>query len=372
MEGKKIAIVFGTRPEIIKLASVVKCCQQKRASFFTIHSGQHYSYEMDRVFFEQLGLPLPDYQLGIKSAAPFMQGMHTGRMMEEIEKIILREKPSDVLLEGDTNTVLAGSLVTAKIRTVRQLVDFTPRLGHIEACLRSYDKSMPEEMNRVIADHLADFLFAPTAAAKENALRENLDRKKIFVTGNTVVDALKTVKPQIEESDAMQRLGLEEKGFALLTLHRQENVDVRQRLASILRGVASFVSENAVEAVWPLHPRAKKMLELFGISVPKGISVVKPLGFFDFLSLEKNAALALTDSGGVQEESCILGTPCVTLRENTERPETVEIGANVVAGWKAPDIREKAGKMLSKNGRWRQPFGNGRAGEKIVKIVLNR
>jgi UDP-N-acetylglucosamine 2-epimerase (non-hydrolysing) len=367
---KKIAIVFGTRPEIIKLASIIKYCEKNSVRFFTIHSGQHYSHAMDKVFFEQLGLPAPDYQLAIKSEAPFMQGHHTGAMMQEIEKILLKEKPSDVLVQGDTNTVLAGSLVTAKIRTVKQLVDFSPLLGHVEACLRSYDRSMPEEMNRVIADHVSDLLFAPTPDAKKNAVRENIDKKKIFVTGNTVVDALKVVAQQVNESNAMHLLGLQQKEFALLTLHRQENVDVSRRLASILKGIALFARETGIKVIWPVHPRAKKMLANFGITVPKEIKAIEPLGFIEFLCIEKNAALVFTDSGGVQEEACIFGTPCVTLRENTERPETIKIGANALAGWNAEKIKQAAKKMLSRKKHWQQPFGNGKAGEKIVRIVL--
>jgi len=366
---EKIAIVFGTRPEIIKLAPVIKECEKKEIPFFTIHSGQHYSREMDRVFFEQLQLPEPNYQLAVKSSAPFRQGQHTGKMMEEIEEIILKEKPSKVVVEGDTNTVLASALVTAKLSTVKQLIDFFPKLGHVEACLRSYDKQMPEEMNRVIADHLSDYLFAPTEMAKQNALKENLDEEKIFVTGNTIVDSLKLVEKEISESQVLSRLGLEEKKFALLTLHRQENVDVEQKLKSILEGVSIFSKKLGLKVVWPMHPRTKKMLAGFGIKVPAEIKQVEPLGFFDFLSMEKNAALVMTDSGGVQEESCVFGTKCVTLRENTERPETVEIGANILAGWESDSIAVKAEEMLQKAGTWEQPFGNGKAGEKIVNIL---
>lgn len=366
---EKTAIVFGTRPEIIKLAPIIKECQAKNVPFFTIHSGQHYSYGLDRIFLEQLELPKPDYQLRVKSEAPYMQGQHTGRMMEEIEKIILKEKPGNVLVEGDTNTVLATSLVSAKIGTVKQLVDFRLRLGHVEACLRSYDKSMPEEMNRVISDHLSDFLFAPTEEARQNALKENLPKEKIFVTGNTIVDALEMVKGHIDESNALEKLELQEKGFALLTLHRQENVDVKEKLESILKGVSKFCANAGLKAVWPQHPRAKKMISHFGIGIPKEIRAIEPLGFFEFLSLEKSAAIALTDSGGVQEETCIFGTKCVTLRENTERPESVKAGANVIAGCKADSIAEKAGEMLNRKGKWEQPFGDGTASVKIIKIL---
>ncbi len=367
---EKIAIVFGTRPEIIKLTPVIKHCRNEGIPFFTVHSGQHYSYEMDRIFFEQLGLKRPDYQLSVKSKAPYMQGQHTGKMMEAIEKILLKEKPTNVLAEGDTNTVLATALVTAKIATVKQLVDFSTKFGHVEACLRSYDKTMPEEMNRIIADHISDYLFAPTKDAKQNALKEGLSEEKIFVTGNTIVDALKMVEGKIEDVNSLKKMELEEKNYALLTLHRQENVDVKEKLQSIIKGVSGFCKKAGIEAIWPMHPRAKKMLEQYNITVPEKIRVVKPLGFFEFLSLEKNAAIALTDSGGVQEESCIFGTKCVTLRENTERPETVAIGANVVAGWQENGIVEKATEMLEGKTEWKQPFGDGKAGEKIVKILI--
>ncbi len=371
MDGK-IAIIFGTRPEIIKLAPVIKQCQGKKIPFFTIHSGQHYSHEMDKVFFEQLKLPLPDYRLSVKSSAPYKQGEHTGRMMQKIEEIILKEKPGNVVVEGDTNTVLASSLVTAKIGTVKQLIDFSPKLGHVEACLRSYDKGMPEEMNRIMADHLSDFLFAPTEQAKQNALKENLPEEKIFVTGNTVVDALQIVEEETGKTKPLPELNLEKNEFALLTLHRQENVDMAEKLQSILKGVSMFSKKTGLKVVWPAHPRAKKMLSKFKVGIPEQIRIVEPLGFLEFLSLEKNAAIVFTDSGGVQEESCVFGTKCVTLRENTERPETVKVGANIVAGWKSEEIARHAEEMLSRKGKWKQPFGNGKAGEKIVDILTGK
>ncbi|MBN2067708.1 MAG: UDP-N-acetylglucosamine 2-epimerase (non-hydrolyzing) [Candidatus Diapherotrites archaeon] len=367
---KRIAIVFGTRPEIIKFSSIIKHCREQGIGFFTVHTGQHYSREMGKIFFEQLGLPEPDFRLSVKSSAPFMQGEHTGKMMQEIEKLLLREKPTDVLVEGDTNTVLAGALVTAKIATVKQLVSFRPRLGHVEACLRSYDRSMPEETNRVIADHVSDLLFAPTEQARENGLKESIAKEKIFVTGNTIVDALQMVEKRVQSGNALEELKLRSGRYALLTLHRQENVDVRERLHSILKGVSEFSRKHGIKVVWPVHPRTKKMLGKFSIAIPKEVRAVKPLGFLEFLQVEKNAAIVLTDSGGVQEESCIFRVPCVTLRENTERPETVQVGANIVAGWKPEGIAEAAEKMLSRKRKWQQPFGNGKAGKKIIDIVL--
>lgn len=369
---KKIAIVLGTRPEIIKFWSIIKECETRGIEYFVIHTGQHYSHNMDEVFFKQLKLKEPKYKLEIKSHSPYMQGEHTGKMMMEIEKILLKEKPTDVLVEGDTNTVLAAALVTSKISTVKQLIDFSPRLGHVEACLRSYDREMPEEMNRVITDHVSDFLFTPTENAKSLGLKENLDEKKIRVTGNTVVDALEGHLENIKEKDVLSELGLEEKKYGVMTLHRQENADVSKRFELIFKGIEKFYEKEKIPIVYPIHPRARKMLETFGLKIPKGIKCVDALGYFEFLNLEKNAAIALTDSGGVQEECCIFNVPCVTLRKSTERPETVYIGANIVAGYDSDHIAECCEKMLHAKRDWKQPFGDGQAGKKIVDVLLEK
>ncbi len=354
----KTAIILGTRPEIIKLSPVVREFERKKADFFILHTGQHYSYQLDKVFFEQLELPLPKYNLKAGSGS---HAEETGNMLIGIEKVLLAEKPAFVLVEGDTNSVLAGALAAAKLGI---------GVGHVEAGLRSYDRGMPEEVNRVLTDHLADYLYAPTDGAKEILLREGIAAEKVLVTGNTIVDAVyQNLELAEKKSGVLNALQLEKKQYFLVTLHRQENVDDRSRLASILEGLSKVAVEFHLPLVYPIHPRARNRLEEFGLK-PENLMVIEPLDFLEFLQLESNASLILTDSGGVQEEACILGVPCVTLRDNTERPEALEVGANILAGAVPDKIIECARTMLGRNKGWQNPFGDGRAAEKIVKTVL--
>lgn len=316
----KIAVVVGTRPEIIKMSPIIRELMNRRQEFFIVHSGQHYSYNLDRVFFEQLKLPDPEHNLEIGSGSHAQQ---TAKILIGMEKVLKERKPDVILVEGDTNTVLAGALAATKLNT---------KVGHIEAGLRSYDRKMPEEINRILTDHCSDFLFAPTEEARSILLNESVEDEKIFVTGNTIVDAvfenLEIAKgcPSLAISD-----GIEPKGYFLVTLHRQENVDNRERFASILEGLRRIAREFNMPVIYPIHPRAKKNLTEFGLSTT-GIDLIEPVDFVEFLRLESNARIVLTDSGGVQEETCIIGVPCVTLRDNTERPETVLVGSNVIAG----------------------------------------
>jgi UDP-N-acetylglucosamine 2-epimerase (non-hydrolysing) len=351
----KFCIILGTRPEIIKLSPIIRECDKGGLDYFIIHTGQHYSYEMDRIFFEELKLPLPRYHLDVGSGS---HGHQTGKMLAGIEDILSKEKPGIVYVQGDTNTVLAGALAASKLQI---------KIGHVEAGLRSFDRSMPEEINRVIADHISDLLFAPTERAKELLLKEGIPESKIFVTGNTVVDAVFENMKIAENSGILEKLGVAPKSYMLSTIHRQENTDDRDRLAEIFHGIGLVSREFNMPIIMPLHPRTRKMLAEFGIEVPAGIKIIEPLGFMEFLKAESNARLVLTDSGGVQEECCILGVPCVTIRENTERPETVEVGANVIAGFDHERIVKAARIMLDKKGKWTNPFGDGKAGNKIIK-----
>ena len=360
---KTIGLIFGTRPEIIKLSPIIRLLAQQKKPHFLLHTGQHYSYEMDRLFFKELGLPEPRFQLSVGSGRAVGHGEQTGRMMAAIEKIIEKEKPGVVLVQGDTNSVLAGSLVTAKIPGVR--------LGHVEAGLRSGDRSMPEEINRVISDHVSDILFAPTAGAKKILLKEGVLSKKIFVTGNTIVDAVKQnlSLAQKKVNFSAPLFGLTKRPFFLLTLHRQENVDNPHRLTSILKGLERASHFFKCPILFPMHPRTLKRLEEFGLSLPRGVEAFRPVGFLEFLSLEAKAALLLTDSGGVQEESCILNVPCVTLRTSTERPETVTVGANVIAGVESDNILRCAKEMIQKKRIWPNPFGDGQSAQRILEIL---
>jgi UDP-N-acetylglucosamine 2-epimerase (non-hydrolysing) len=357
---QRIAIVLGTRPEIIKMSPVIRELERKRINFFILHTGQHYSYNLDQVFFEQLELPKPKYNLEVGSGS---HAEETGRMLIGIEKVLLKEKPDMVLVEGDTNSVLAGALAAIKLHI---------KVGHIEAGLRSYDRNMPEEINRILADHCSDYLFAPTEKAKEILLREGILEEKIFVTGNTIVDAIyQNLEIAKKRGNTLNTLRLNPREYFLVTLHRQENVDNRERFASILEGLDKVATEFHLPVVYPIHPRSQKMMNKFNLK-PKNLQLIKPLDFLSFLQLESNARLILTDSGGVQEESCILGVPCVTLRDNTERPETIEVGSNILAGVTPERIMECSRKMLGKENSWKNPFGDGKAGEKIVQILVNR
>jgi len=354
----KISVVLGTRPEIIKMAPLLKILEAKKVDFFTLHTGQHYTYQMDDIFFEQLALPRPRYNLEVGSGS---HAEETGKMLIGIEKILLDEKPDIVLVEGDTNSVLAGALAAVKLGI---------KVGHVEAGLRSYDRTMPEEINRVVADHVADYLFAPTPKAKESLLGEGISREKIFITGNTIVDAVdRYLELARQKIDIAGQFHLKSQKYFLATLHRQENTDNKQRFTSILDGLSEVANIFRLPVVYPIHPRSRKIMD--GLNRrPNNLKIIDPVDFFSFLQLESNARLILTDSGGVQEEACILHVPCVTLRNNTERPETVDAGANILAGTVAKNIIASTETMLSRKTDWTHPFGDGHASERILNIIM--
>jgi len=354
----KIAIILGTRPEIIKMAPVIRELGRKQADFFILHTGQHYSYYLDKVFFEQLELPQPRYNLNVGSGS---HAEETGKMLVGIEKVLLKETPDIILVEGDTNSVLAGALAAAKLYI---------KVGHVEAGLRSYDRNMPEEINRILADHCSDFLFAPTEKAKAILRGEGIPEDKIFVTGNTIADAVyQNLEIARASANAVNALGLKPQEYFLVTLHRQENVDNRARFASILEGLDRVVAEFETPVIYPIHPHSRKMMTKFGLQ-PRRLMLAEPVDFLSFLQLESSARLILTDSGGVQEEACILTVPCVTLRDSTERPETLEVGSNILAGASPDTIVECSKAMLGRDNNWQNPFGDGTAGKKIVEIVM--
>jgi UDP-N-acetylglucosamine 2-epimerase (non-hydrolysing) len=354
----KLSIILGTRPEIIKMSPVIRECEKQDLDYFILHTGQHYSYNLDKIFFNELELPAAKYNLDVGSGS---HAEETGKMLIVIEKIVKEEKPDFVLVEGDTNTVLAGALAASKLQI---------KVGHVEAGLRSHDRTMPEEINRVLADHVSDYLFAPTEKAKKNLLKEGIEENKIFVTGNTIVDAVyQNLEIAKRKVDLLNTLNLNSEEYFLVTAHRQENVDLKERLKGILDGLELVYNEFNLPIIYPIHPRTKKMIREFGLEVSKGIRLTEPLGFLEFLQLEANAKLVLTDSGGVQEESCILKVPCVTLRDNTERPETLEVGGNILEGVNQNAILEGVKIMLSKKRNWNNPFGDGRAGERAIKIL---
>lgn len=340
-----ISVVLGTRPEIVKMAPIIKELKKRDIDYFVIHTGQHYSYNLDKVFFENFDLEKPRYNLEVGSGT---HGKQTGEILKRIERVLIDEKPEIVLVEGDTNTVLASALAASKLHI---------KVGHVEAGLRSFWKWMPEEINRVLTDHISDLLFAPTEIARNNLLNEGI-REGVYIVGNTIVDSLKLKKIEKIEKD-----------FILLTLHREENADDPEKLKSIIKGTEMISEYFDTPVIYPIHPRTKKNLKKFGIEINKKfIKLVDPLNYFKFLSYLKSCKFVLTDSGGVQEEACILKIPCITLRDNTERPETINIGANILAGSNPKKILESAVKMSKANKKWENPYGKD-VGKKIVDIV---
>lgn len=358
----KICFILGTRPEIIKCAPVIRECQKRKIPFVLVHSGQHYSYEMDQIFFEELNLPKPNYGLEVGSGS---HGEQTAKILEKTEVVLLKEKPDVVLVQGDTNTVIAGALAASKLHI---------KVGHIEAGLRSYFREMPEELNRLVADTLSDYLFVPTEKSAKILRSEGYPEERIFVVGNTVVDAtLKHLGIAKKKSKILKKLDLENNGYFLITAHRPENVDHEERLRSILESLIKVSNKYKHAVVWPIHPRTDKMIKEFGfeglIKKIHNLKLIKPVGYFDMLTLVKNAKVLLTDSGGLQEEGCIIGTPCVTLRDNTERPESIDVGANKLAGVKTSDIISSIETMMGKDGKWENPFGDGKTAQHIIKIL---
>lgn len=353
--GPALAFVLGTRPEIIKLAPVIAEADRRGIAFELVHTGQHYSDILDGIFFEQFDIPDPDYHLGVGSAS---HGVQTADMLARLESVLESAAPDILVVHGDTNSTLAGALAASKMDS---------DLAHVEAGLRSYDEDMPEEVNRRLTDHAAQYCFAPTRVSAGNLRREDIDGDRIHVTGNTIVDAVNAHRKAAQErSDVLDELGVQPGAFQLLTAHRSENVDDAERFDRLLTGVARVADATDAPVIYPVHPRARERIEEFDLRLHERIRLIEPVDFLDFLRLEEAAQLVMTDSGGVQEETCILGTPCVTLRYTTERPETVHAGSNIVAGLDPEDITDAARRMLDKPRVWRIPFGDGTAAANIL------
>jgi len=350
----KIASVIGARPNFIKAAPVSREIR-KEYNEILIHTGQHYDYEMNRIFFNELNIPEPDYYLGVGSGSHSYQ---TGEMLKRIEKVLIKEKPDIVLVYGDTNSTLAGALAAVKLHI---------KVGHVEAGLRSFDRKMPEEINRVLTDHCSDLLFCPTKTAVENLKREGITGG-VYLTGDVMVDALKeNINIAEQKSKILKKLDLKRKSYYLATVHRAENTDNFNRLKNIVDAFCKI--ENLV---FPCHPRTERSLKKFGLwdMLQSTVNIIKPIGYLDMLVLEKNAYKILTDSGGVQKEAYILKVPCITLRENTEWVETVEDGWNVLIGADRETIIKMI-KEFNPNGEQRNVFGDGKASKNIAEIIKN-
>lgn len=357
----RVCIVVGTRPEIIKMSPIIRLCERNNYPYYIVHTGQHYSFSLDRVFFEELHLPTPEYNLEVGSASHAKQ---TALILSLIEDVFTNDGPSIVLVQGDTNSVMGAALAGCKEKIM---------IGHVEAGLRSYDRSMPEEINRIVADHVSDYLYASTETAKKNLLHEGIDERKIIITGNTITDAVyEHIGIAKSSSSVMKDLNITTKNYFLVTFHRPENVDHKYKLRNIVRALEKVGSDYQVPVIIPMHPRTKKMINEYHIALADDwLKIIEPVSYLDFLLLQLNALTIITDSGGVQEEACILKVPCVTLRENTERPETVKIGANVIAGTSEDKIVECVKRMVKTKCEWDNPYGDGNAARIIMEHILS-
>jgi len=347
----KIASVVGARPQFIKAATVSRHLRRAHQEVL-VHTGQHYDAQLSDVFFAQLDLPAPDHHLGVGSAP---HGRQTAQMLERLEDVLLQEKPERVLVYGDTNSTLAGALAAVQLHIP---------LAHVEAGLRSYDRRMPEEINRILTDHCADLLFCPSATAVQNLAREGITAG-VHLVGDVMYDSLLQQLPDERAAqEALSQQGLSPREYLLVTVHRAANTDDPARLGAILQALA----ELPLPVVFPIHPRTRKAIAAAGLSLAPSIHLREPLGYRDMLVLERYARTILTDSGGVQKEAFFLGVPCVTLREETEWPETVECGWNVLAG-ADPERIVAAAKRPAPQGERPLLFGDGHAAEKIVRSL---
>jgi len=348
-----IVHIVGARPNFIKLAPVWRALKQNRvATQSVVHTGQHYDYEMSEVFFQQLELPPADVNLAVGSASHAQQ---TAQIMSRLEPVILERKPDLVLVYGDVNSTLAAALVCSKLGVC---------IGHVEAGLRSGDRSMPEEINRVVTDQLSDLLFTPSEDGDNNLQAEGVPRQKIHCVGNVMIDSLVWLLPAAKQCNP----GNFPERYVLLTLHRPSNVDDEVPLKAILNSTAEI--SRSIPVVFPAHPRTQQRIKNFGIAI-EGLNICEPLPYLEFLALESRAVAVVTDSGGIQEETTYLNVPCLTVRENTERPITISVGTNILVGGNGDKLRDELLKILSGEGkRGTVPhLWDGRAGERIAEIL---
>lgn len=351
-----ISIVIGTRPEIIKMAPVMRELERRGLSFDFVHTNQHYSKELDANIISDLQLSLPDHNLHIGSLSHAAQ---TGRAMEQLEMLFSERRPSLVLVHGDTNTTLAGAIAAKKMHIP---------VGHIESGLRSFDTNMPEEINRMLVDRISDLLFAPTETAKKNLLNEGYKESSVIVCGNTVVDAMNEHQQLAKNSDVMDRFEIGAQKYILATLHRPETVDSTETLQRAIEVLAHASKSLNLPVLLPAHPRTKKQIESSDITIPSYIRVFDPVGYIDMIALLSGAKLVMTDSGGLQEEAYILQKPLMTMRDSTERPETLS------ANFLIADSKEQFDKAWSeyKDGKvsWQDEFGSGDTSKKIVDTII--
>ena len=360
---KRIMNVVGARPNFMKIAPIQREMQKKSDKFepLLVHTGQHYDEKMSKLFFDDLQLPQPDIYLGVGSGSHAQQ---TAKIMVDFEKVCQEQKPDMVLVVGDVNSTVACSLVAAKL--------WIP-VVHVEAGLRSSDRKMPEEINRIVTDSLSDFLFITEKSGIENLKKEGVDDAKVHFTGNVMIDSLVYFLEKARESAILQQLELQAQQYALVTLHRPSNVDDRENFLKILTAFEEI--QKDVQIIFPIHPRSEKNIKEFGLEEKvkslKNLRLLPPIGYLDFMNLMQNSKFVMTDSGGIQEETTYLGIPCMTLRENTERPITIEVGTNEMVGTDTEKIIRYAKQMNA--GEWKKgripELWDGHAAERIVEVL---
>ncbi len=345
----------------MKVAPVIRSLSKfNEVSQILVHTGQHYDANMSEVFFQQLGLPEPEMNLEVGSGSHAVQ---TAQIMMRWEEVALRERPDLVLVYGDVNSTVATALVCAKLQIP---------LGHVEAGLRSFDRTMPEEINRLLTDQIADLLLTPSEDGNVNLLREGVPAEKIHLVGNVMIDTLVRLLPIARGSQIFNDLNLQSKNYGLVTLHRPSNVDGSGSLAAIMAALQRISRD--IPLIFPIHPRTRARLDTLETPLSQNgqFRLLEPLGYLDFLRLQMDAALVITDSGGIQEESTFLGVPCLTVRENTERPITVEMGTNVIVGQDMDLLSAAVSRILEGKGKTGTipPLWDGQAGERIAEIVM--
>lgn len=334
----EILVVASARPNFMKVAPILKeISQRDNLTGKLLHTGQHYDYEMSKIFFDELGIPEPDFHLGVGSGTHAQQ---TARVFEEFEKVLLEEKPDWVIVVGDVNPTMACTIVANKMGI---------KVAHVEAGLRSYDRNMPEEINRILTDSIADLLLTPSIDGNMNLIKEGIADEKIKFVGNIMIDTLYNMRTRSDESSILEDLKLDKNGYGLITLHRPSNVDHKD----IFEGFVEIIQDisQKMPLVWPVHPRTRKQAEKFGLwdtlSACANVHLLEPIGYLDNVNLMANANFVLTDSGGIQEETTALGIPCFTARENTERPITITEGTNILVGTQKADILDAIHAHLS-------------------------
>lgn len=354
----RILTILGTRPEIIRLSLIIKKLDRLNEHIL-IHTGQNYNMKLSDIFFEELGLRKPDYYLGVKSDS---FGAQFSIIIREVEKLLVKLKPDRVLVLGDTNSALAAILAE------RMLIP----VFHMEAGNRCFDLKVPEEKNRMIIDSIATIAIPYTPNSRENLLKEGIPKNRIFVSGNPIYEVLTFYMDKIDKSDMLSKLNLEKSEYFLVTAHRAENVDIQENLEMILQGLELVAEAYNLPIIFSVHPRTRAKLDVFNLEIKnKKIKLLEPFGFFDFVKLEKNAKLVLTDSGTVQEECCIFNIPAVTIRNTTERPETVECKSNIVSGLLPESVLNCTKVMLAADTDWEYPIGyiDKNVSDKIVKFM---